>query len=139
MLIQRNNDYFKSFKGILLFVRLSVMRKDSDQYCLKLNNSEKNLRNSFKALRDDAQLLDVTLTTDDDQLIQAHRVILSAGSSFFKNLFIKCNQTNMLIYLKGIGSDELIKITDFLYNGETFDAHIATLCDMLYHLTFVIM
>merc|ERR1711909_267171 len=52
------------------------------------------------------------------QHIQAHKIILSAGSNFFSDIFLKSNQTNMLIYLKGINSVQLESILDFIYNGE---------------------
>jgi len=63
-------------------------------------------------------LFDVTLVTDDGQHIQAHKIILSSGSHFFSNIFLKSNQTNMLIYLKGIHSVQLEHLLDFIYNGE---------------------
>ena len=42
-------------------------------------------------LRNDHRLFDVTLATDDGQHIQAHKLILSAGSSFFSDIFLKSN------------------------------------------------
>lgn len=98
--------------------KLVVM--DSDKFCLRWNEFEENIRHSFKVLRNKESLYDVTLATDDGHQIQAHRIILSAGSDFFSDIFTKCNQSSMLIYLKGIGRKELENITDFLYNGETY-------------------
>ena len=69
-------------------------------------------------LRDDQRLFDVTLATDDGQHIQAHKLILSAGSSFFSDIFLKSNHANMLIYLKGVSRNELESVLGFLYNGE---------------------
>ena len=57
-----------------------------------------NIRESFKQLRDDQNHFDVTLATDDDYQIHAHKIILSAGSNFFSDIFMKNNHTNMLIY-----------------------------------------
>ena len=34
---------------------------------------------------------DVTLVSDDEQHIQAHKIILSASSDFFKNILMKSN------------------------------------------------
>ena len=92
---------------------------DTEKFCLRWNQFEENIRNSFKVLRNEEKLFDVTLATDDGHQIQAHRVILSAGRDFFTNIFSKCNQSNMLVYLKGIKRKELEHITHFLYNGET--------------------
>jgi len=65
-------------------------------------------------------LFDVTLVTDDGQHIQAHKIILSAGSNFFNDIFMKSNHSNMLVYLKGISSDKLEPVIDFIYKGEAF-------------------
>ena len=81
-----------------------------------------NYREYFKNLRDDQRLFDVTLATDDGQHTQAHKIILSAGSNFFDNIFVKSNHDNMLIYLRGIDSIQLEYVTDFIYNGEIFIA-----------------
>ena len=91
-----------------------------EKYCLKWNEFEGNIRESFRKLREEQRFFDVTLATDDGQHIQAHKMILSAGSDFFSDIFMKSDHTNMLIYLKGISSAELEHVTDFLYNGETF-------------------
>merc|ERR1719370_2544913 len=82
------------------------------------NEVDKNIREHLRILRDDQRLFDVTLVTDDGHRIQAHKIILSAGSHFFSDIFLKSNQTNMLVYLKGINSVQLKDILDFIYNGE---------------------
>jgi len=91
-----------------------------DKFCLNWNGYDANIRDYFKKLREDQRLSDVTLVTDDGQHIQAHKIILSAGSDFFSDIFMKSNHSNMLIYLKGISSDKLEPIIDFIYNGEVF-------------------
>ena len=93
---------------------------NNEKFCLQWNEFEANIRESFRKLRDEERLFDVTLATDDGHHIQAHKMILSAGSHFFNDIFMKSNHTNMLIYLKGISSVELEHVADFLYNGETF-------------------
>ena len=72
----------------------------------------------MRILRDDQRLFDVTLVTDDWQHIQAHKIILSAGSQFFSDIFLKSNHANMLIYLKGIHSVHFEHLLDFIYTGE---------------------
>ena len=72
-----------------------------EKICLKLNAFEANIREYFKNLRKDQSLFDVTL-----------KIILSAGSIFFRDIFEKNNHGNMLIYLKGISSTELEHIAD---------------------------
>ena len=64
---------------------------DSDKFGLMWNDFEENIRQSFKTLRNEAALFDATLATDDGYQIQAHRVISSAGSGFFRDIFTKCH------------------------------------------------
>ena len=89
-----------------------------DKWYMKWNEFDNNIRDYLRILRDDQRLFDVTLVTDDGQHIQAHKIILSAGSNFFSDIFLKSNQTNMLIYLKGINSVQLEHHLDFIYNEE---------------------
>ena len=87
-----------------------------DKFRLERNAFEENIRNYFRNLREDQRLFDVTLATDDGQHIQAHKIILSAGSYFFSDIFQNINHTNMLVYLKGISSEKLEEVLDFIYN-----------------------
>ena len=89
-----------------------------DKWCMKWNEFDTNIREYLRIIREDQRLFDVTLVTDDGQHIEAHKIILSAGSHFFSNIFLRSNQSNMLIYLKGINSVQLVHLLDFIYNGE---------------------
>jgi len=84
------------------------------------NNSQADIVKFFIKMRENQKFFDVTLVTDDGQHIQAHKLILAAASLFFEDIFLKNNhnQTNMLIYLKGIHSRELEHVLNFLYAGE---------------------
>ena len=89
-----------------------------EKYCLKWSEFESNIRESFRKLREENTLFDVTLATDDGHTIQAHKMVLAAGSNLFSDMFMKMDHSNMLIYLKGIRKDELDHVIDFLYKGE---------------------
>ena len=91
-----------------------------DKFCLKRSDFEDGVRDHFRKLRGDKKLFDVTLATDDGQHIRAHKVILSAGSQFFSNVFLNCDYPNMLIYLRGMMATEVEHVTEFMYNGEVF-------------------
>ena len=66
------------------------------------------------------EFTDVTLVTDNKQQIRAHRNILSACSPVFKNILqIESNNTNPVIYLRGIQHSEMESIMQFIYLGET--------------------
>ena len=91
-----------------------------DKFCLNWNGCDANMRECLRHLREDKRLSDVTLVSDDGQHIQGHKIILSAGSNFFADIFMKSNHNNMLVYLKGISSYKLEPVIDFIYNGEVF-------------------
>ena len=91
----------------------------SEKFCLKWNDFQKNVGNAFGLLRQDEDFTDVTLASEDGKQIEAHKVILSASSPFFQTLLKKNKHPNPLIYMRGIKSDDLIAIVDFLYYGET--------------------
>ena len=95
----------------------------SEKFCLKWGQFEDNFRASVRKFRDNEKLCDVTLATDDGQQIQAHKLILSAGSDFFSDIFMRNNTSNMFIYLKGISSADLEPVINFIYNGETLIRH----------------
>jgi len=77
-----------------------------------------NIRESFKGFRDEQEYFDVTLACDDGSTIEAHKMILSAGSQLFKNIFRKSKHPSPFVYFKGINRLYLDYVLDFLYNGE---------------------
>ena len=89
-----------------------------EKFCLKWNEFEINIRESFRELRDGHNHFNVTLATDDGHQIEAHKIILSAGSRFFSEIFTNIKHQSPFIYLKGIKRVELEHVIDFLYNGE---------------------
>ena len=75
-----------------------------ENFCLKWNEFDANIRDYFKKLREDQRLFDVTLATDDGQHIQAHKMILYAGSHVFSDIISKsnhCNDANNVHFIKG--------------------------------------
>merc|ERR1719322_456080 len=93
---------------------------NDDKWCLRLDEFDKNIREYFSSLRKDGRMFDVTLATEDGQQIQAHRIILSAGSKFFSDIFLNSHHSNILVYLKGIRIAQLESLIDFIYSGEAF-------------------
>merc|ERR1719153_1049616 len=91
-----------------------------DKFSLNWNGHDANIRENFRNLREDQKMSDVNLVTDDGQHTQAHKIILSAGSSFFADIFMNSNHSNILVYLKGISREKLEPVIDFIYNGEVF-------------------
>ena len=90
----------------------------SEKLCLNWNNFQENLNSAFGTLRKDTDLTDVTLACEDDRQIEAHKVVLSVSSPFFENLFKRNKHSHPLVFMRGVKSDVLIAIIDFLYKGE---------------------
>ena len=90
----------------------------SEKFCLKWNDFKENVSSSFGSLRDDTDLTDVTLACEDGQQVEAHKVILSAASPFFQNIFKINKHAHPLVYMRGIKFGDLVAIIDFLYLGE---------------------
>ena len=89
----------------------------SEKFCLRWNDFEANVSTAFQELRDDKDFFDVTLACEDEQ-IQAHKVILSACSPFFRTVLKRNPHQHPLLYLKGVQYQELLSILNFMYHGE---------------------
>jgi len=93
----------------------------TDNFCLRWNDFAENVSGAFKDLRAESDFFDVTLACSDSgaKTLQAHKVILSACSNFFKTTFRNAQkQVNPYIYLRGVSYSDLVSILDFIYNGE---------------------
>jgi len=89
-----------------------------DKFCLRWNDFESNIKASFGDLRESKALFDITLVCGEFYQIQAHKVILSASSPFFRHVLCNNPHNNPLIYLRGINQTDLQHILDFIYHGE---------------------
>jgi len=84
---------------------------------LRWNDFEKNISGAFREIREDKDFFDVTLACDDDQL-QAHKVILSACSPFFRTVLRQNKHEHPLLYLRGVKYADLVSVLNFMYHGE---------------------
>jgi len=89
----------------------------SEKFCLRWNDFERNISGAFRELREDKDFFDVTLACDDDQ-IQAHKVILSACSPFFRTILRRNRHEHPLLFLKGVKYVDLVSVLNFMYHGE---------------------
>ena len=90
----------------------------SEKFSLKWNDFESTVSNSFGLLRQEKDFFDVTLVSDDERQIPAHKLVLSACSDFFKSILRNNSHSNPLLYLSGIHSTNLSLILDYIYQGE---------------------
>ena len=90
----------------------------AEKLALKWNNFHSNASNSFTSLRNEEYLQDVTLVTDDYHHVSAHKLVLSACSEYFKNIFKKCKHQHPMLCLDGVHYKDLVNALDYVYNGE---------------------
>ena len=88
------------------------------KYSLKSGDFEANLVASLDELRESNEFFDVTLVSDEAIPIQAHKVVLSASSIFFRNVLKNNKNTSPLLYIRGLTNIELGNVVEFLYKGE---------------------
>ena len=90
----------------------------ADQFCLKWNNYQLSLTSAFKHILEEEEFVDVTLSAGGQNL-KAHKVVLSACSSYFRDLLrgISLWQHPVLV-LRDVQFLELQSILEFVYLGE---------------------
>jgi len=98
--------------------RSQAMYREEEKLCLKWNDFQENAISAFGTLREDREFADVTLACEDGQQVEAHKVILASSSPFFLNLLRRNKHPHPLIYMRGLKSEDLITLIDFLYYGE---------------------
>ena len=96
---------------------------EGERYCLKWNDFQKSVTSSFSELRDDeSDLLDVTIVAEGKHL-KAHRLILSACSEAFKDLFKSSGSKlakDPVVMLWDVSAEDLESLFDFMYKGRVY-------------------
>ena len=87
------------------------------KFSIESNVFESSATRTFKDLLFDNNFTDVTLACEDEQQINAHKVILSSASAFFERIFLKNSKRELLVYLKGISFRNLELMIKFIYLG----------------------
>ena len=90
----------------------------SEKFSLKWNDFGTNVSKSFGQLRSDDYLNDVTLVGDDHTQLSAHRLVLSACSEYFREIFTRNKHANTLLCLEGLSKQDIGNVLDYMYNGE---------------------
>ena len=88
------------------------------QFHLTWSDYLTSVSDSFISHRDCDLFTDVTLVSDDNHQVSAHRLILSAGSEYFRNILEDKKHPHPMLCLDGINSSDLNNIIDYLYKGE---------------------
>ena len=90
----------------------------SQRFSLKWKDFQSVVSQSFSVLRQEQDFYDVTLVSEDETQIQAHKLVLSASSSFFKSILKKNSHSHPLLYLSGVDSKCLGFVLDYIYEGK---------------------
>ncbi|CAG9782053.1 unnamed protein product [Diatraea saccharalis] len=88
-----------------------------EQFSLRWNDFHSNLSQSFHALLEGEDLVDVTLAAGG-QYVHAHKLILSVCSPYFKELFKMNPCDHPIVILKDVAHQELRQLLQFMYRGE---------------------
>lgn len=84
---------------------------------LKWKSFYTSIVTGFEDLWEEEGLVDVTLASDG-RCLKAHKVILSASSPFFKEIFLMNPCKHPVIVLQDVHYNELVSILTFVYKGE---------------------
>ena len=90
----------------------------AQKICLAWQDFQENAKITFENLRKDKNFTDVTLVSEDGQQVEAHKMILAASSPFFQQVLERHKHPCPLLYMKGLKSEDLLAVVDFLYSGE---------------------
>ena len=105
-------DYISSFV-------VGATMQGPEKISVKWHDFDQNIKSLFSRLRHDVHFTDVTLASGDGHRIVAHKIVLVSLSPFFMKILEgdqHCH--NPLIYMRGLSSDNLTSLVDFLYLGE---------------------
>nr|CAD7456646.1 unnamed protein product [Timema tahoe] len=89
----------------------------NQQFSLRWNNYLRHITNAFDSLRSDEDLVDVTLSCEGKR-IRAHKMLLSACSTYFRDLFKENPCQHPVIIFRSVKFEDLSALIDFMYQGE---------------------
>ena len=89
-----------------------------EEFSLKWNDFQENTIKTFSKLRKEEDFFDVTLVSEDQKQMLAHRVVLSSCSEYFKNILKANKHSHPILCLSGIKSPDLENVLDYIYQGE---------------------
>ena len=90
----------------------------SEKLDLNWHTFSDHLFDTSKNLYETMELADVTLVSDDQKHISAHKIFLSASSEIFRNILLSNTHKNPIIYLTNIKHHALEAIIQFIYLGK---------------------
>jgi len=90
----------------------------TQKYSLKWNDFTVNVASTFRDLHARQDFVDVTLACADGSTLEAHKVVLSSVSSYFRDILKQTPCKHPIIILKDTPRDEASAMLEFAYTGE---------------------
>uniref|UniRef100_A0A182T1I3 BTB domain-containing protein n=1 Tax=Anopheles maculatus TaxID=74869 RepID=A0A182T1I3_9DIPT len=87
------------------------------QFSLRWNNYTSYIAGAFDSLRYEEDFVDVTLCCEGRK-IRAHKILLSACSPYFKDVFKENPCQHPVIIFKNVRYNDLMSLVEFMYQGE---------------------
>ena len=94
------------------------MKMKEEEFNLKWSAYTDHLSQMLQDLMINQSYTDVTLVCDDKYMLNAHKIVLSASSTFFERILNNDSDSKPIVYLRGIKFQEMKSILDFIYLGE---------------------
>ena len=95
------------------------MRGSTENHHIQWSAFESNIARTFGDLKEDKAFADVALVCGNQRL-EANKIVLSVGSTFFRRIFNENPHPHPLIYMVGIKFSDLEALLNFAYFGEAF-------------------
>ncbi|XP_046687304.1 uncharacterized protein LOC124372925 isoform X2 [Homalodisca vitripennis] len=98
------------------------------QYCLRWKYHHSNLQVMFSQLLERESFCDVTLACEGKTL-RAHKMMLSACSTYFDSIFSQHEENNPIVILKDVRFADIKALVEFMYKGEinVENSHLSSL------------
>ena len=93
------------------------------QFNLNWNTYNDHLKEMMQHLMQSDESTDVTLVCEDKTKFKAHKFVLNACSPVFQSIISDLPQRDPIIYLRGIHSQEIKSILQFMYLGQATFFH----------------
>ena len=98
---------------------MKTMKISGEKICFQWPDFRGKVISYFAKLRQDSEFTDVTLVSEDGKLVDVHKLVLISGSTFFLKVLTESkHHPHPLIYMRGVKTENLLAMVDFLYSGE---------------------
>ena len=82
------------------------------------NGHSEKFKQSLHAMRNDPETSDVTLICEDLKVVKGHKMVIKSFSPVLREILKNIPVTSAVVYLKGINSNVMDPLLDFMYCGK---------------------